>query len=385
VEAQVQLGEPGHRLHGRLVEAQLAQPLGDELRADHLVVVEAHAATLLVPLGAGLADVVQQRGEAQHEVRPGHDAVGARLERDRVVEHRERVLVDVLVAVVLVDLEAEGRQLGQHVLGEPGLHQDLQPEPRLAREQQLAQLVAHPLRGHDRDPLGHAHRGRVRRGVEREAQLRREPCAAHHAQRVVVERLAGVDGRAEHSSGQVGQPVERVDEGQLRQAHGHRVDGEVASRQVAVERVPEHDLGLAGRRVVGVGAVRRHLDDDVLARRASRAEPARADGAELAADVPVRVAPAGEDRLGLVGGRRRREVEVGAEPTEEGVTHRPTDERELVARLREQLAQLERVGRQRGEDADRALLQRDQRRGVRGLVGHSPESRRRIDVPVLGA
>ena len=67
------------------------------------------------------------------------------------------------------------------------------------------------------------------------------------------------------------------------QPHRHRVDGEVAAAEVALEGVAEVDGRLARGRVVGLGAVRRHLDGP---------RPlAAADGAEVAAHVPGRVAP----------------------------------------------------------------------------------------------
>ncbi len=212
VEAQVQLGQPGHGRDRRLVEPQLLQPLGDELRADHLVVVEAHAAARLEPARPRLADVVQQRGQPEHQVRTGHRAVRAGLERDRLVQHRQRVLVDVLVPVVLVDLEAQRGQLGQHVVGQPGVDEDLETVPRARRDQQLAQLVADPLGADDRDPVGHVDDRGTRGGIHREAQLGGEARGPHHAQRVVVERLPRVHGRAQDAGGEVREPVERVDE-----------------------------------------------------------------------------------------------------------------------------------------------------------------------------
>ena len=67
------------------------------------------------------------------------------LEVDGLLEHGERVLVDVLVAVVLVALEAQRRQLGQHQLGQPGVDEQRQAQARVRRADQLDQLVAHPL------------------------------------------------------------------------------------------------------------------------------------------------------------------------------------------------------------------------------------------------
>ena len=81
VDAQVQV----HELHDVVDDVvrvlQRPQPLLGHARADHLVVVEAHAAVGERP-GLRLADVVEQRGEA-------HDQLGPRVahDRDRVREH----------------------------------------------------------------------------------------------------------------------------------------------------------------------------------------------------------------------------------------------------------------------------------------------------------
>ena len=132
--------------------------LAVELGADDLVVVEAHASGRLEPAGRRLADVVEQGGEPQHEVGSGHRLerpVGRALEVDGLLEHDERVVVDVLVAVVLVHLELQGGELGQHVCREAAGGEQLEPGPGRGREQQLDQLVAHPLGRHDLDAAGH--------------------------------------------------------------------------------------------------------------------------------------------------------------------------------------------------------------------------------------
>ena len=66
----MQLDQPGHVVDDVLREAQRLQPLAGQLGADHLVVVEGDAAARLEPPGLRLADVVHQRGQPQHEVRP---------------------------------------------------------------------------------------------------------------------------------------------------------------------------------------------------------------------------------------------------------------------------------------------------------------------------
>ena len=87
---------------------------------------------------------------------------------------------------------------------------------------------------------------------------------------------------------------------------------------------PNSTVGLAGVAVVGVGAVGRDLD--------GLAGDLRADRAERAADVPVRLGDRLHDREDLVGRGIRREVEVVDAAAEERVAHRAADERELVAR-----------------------------------------------------
>ena len=100
-----------------------------QLRADHLVVVERDAAVRLEPAGLGLADVVhaaRRSRSTKSGAVPGSSSV------DRLLEDGQRVLVDVLVAVVLVDLQRQPGQLGQHLLGQPGVDQQREPAPRRA-------------------------------------------------------------------------------------------------------------------------------------------------------------------------------------------------------------------------------------------------------------
>jgi len=70
VEAQMQRHELGHRLHLLGAEPERRQPLADQLRAHHVVVMEGDLAALLEPPGGRLAHVVQQRGETAHQVGP---------------------------------------------------------------------------------------------------------------------------------------------------------------------------------------------------------------------------------------------------------------------------------------------------------------------------
>ena len=136
----------------------------------------------------------------------------------------------------------------------------------------------------------------------------------------------------------------RVDEGEVGQAQGHRVDGEVASDQVLLEGVAEGHDRLAGRAVVGVGPVRGHLDDG--------AAPLGPDRAEVTAHVPRGAPPRLEHGLGLARPRGGREVEVEGVPAEEGVADRPSDEGQLVAGRREALPQVGEHRQHGGEPGD---------------------------------
>ena len=325
----MQLHETAHLVDLLVAEAQRLHALARHLRPDDVVVVEGHGAVVEEAAGAGLADVVHEGGEAHDEVGGAPEPV---LQLHRLLEHGERVLVDVLVAVVLVGRQAQRRQLGQHLVGEAGVDEQPQAGHGVAPAHQLHQLLAHPLRRHDLDARGHGGHRRHRGVVGREAELGGEPGRAHHAQGVVAEGLLGRDRGAQHAGREVGQPAELVHELRRRQSHSERVDGEVAPGEVALEAVAEGHLRLARRRVVVVGAVRRDLDLVVAL--------ADAEGAELAAHVPDGVGPAAHDLLDVVRARRRRQVEVVDGTSEQRVAHGSADERQLVAGGLEQRAEL---------------------------------------------
>ena len=120
VEAQVELDQAGDV--GDLVHrvAQGPQPGVGHPGPDHLVVVERHPARS-DGAGLGLADVVEEGGQAQ-------DLVGTGL-----LDHRDGVGQDVLVAVDGVLLEGEAGQLGQELVGQAGVDQEPQAVARVRR------------------------------------------------------------------------------------------------------------------------------------------------------------------------------------------------------------------------------------------------------------
>ncbi len=267
---------------------------------------------------------MEERGETEDEIRSLARVAGA-LVVDGLVEHLEGVLVDILVAVVLVRLQLHRRQLGEHVVREAALDEQIEARARLRGAQQLGELVAHALDRDVEDPRGHVADGGERGIVEAEAELGGEADGAHHAERVVAERDLGGHGRAQHLGEEVVDAAGRIHQHHLRQAHGQRVHREVAAHEVLLERRAELDLGLPGDAVVLVRAVGRDLDLLPL--------HARADGAEGAADVPVGVGDGLHDLEDAIRSGVGGEVEVRRGAAEEGVAHGAADECELVARL----------------------------------------------------
>ncbi len=311
--------------------SQRAQPLAHHLRADHLVVVEAHPAARLEPPGGRLADVVQQRRQPQHQVRLAR-RIGGALQVDRLVQHGQRVPVDVLVLVVLVDLQLHGRHLGQHVVGQPGLHQQLDAAARELAAQQLGQLDLHPLRGDPGDFGGHVgHRFHHPVGGG-EAELGDEAGGPQHPQRIVGEGVLRRGRGVQPTVYQVRHSAVQVDERPARQLDGHGVHREIAAHQVAFDGVAEGDVRIAAHAVVGVRTERGDLD--------RRAVPVRAERAELDPGVPDRLRPAGQQIADLLRTGVGGEVQVRAQPPQQRVPHAAADQVQPVARRGEALGKL---------------------------------------------
>ena len=102
------------------------------------------------------------------------------------------MLVHVLVPEMLIRLQAQGRNLGQDLLRDPGLDQERDPGRRTARqrrEQELGQLALDSLR---RD-LGRSQQlGQLRHrcphlGCRGKAKLGGEPGSAQYPQRIIRE------------------------------------------------------------------------------------------------------------------------------------------------------------------------------------------------------
>ena len=320
--------------------AQRDHPLAGHARPDHLVVVEHHLALGAERARLGLAHVVEERGQPE-------DLVGG-----RVLDDGDRVRQHVLVAMDRVLLQRQSRQLGQELVGQSGLDQEPQPRTRAVDDEELVELHADALRRHDVQPLVQPLDRIDQRGIGLEAVAGEEPRRAQHAQRVVGERLVRRQRCAQALGGKIGGATVRVDQLGLRQRQRHRVDREVAAREVGLDVVTEHDVGLARVGDVRLGAMRRDLVVAVALPAADRAEP-------LALQ-PDGVGPWPHDRLDVVGPRVGGEVEVdlGRIAPEQEVTDTAADEVDARASRPEALGQ--------GADLVEDRLQPLGRHGVHG-------------------
>ena len=184
---------------------------------------------------ARLADVVQQRRQPQDQVGLRRRLVRL-LQVDRLRQHGQRVLVDVLVLVVLVDRQPHRRApRAARRSASPVSTSSSSPAAGRAASSSFdssactrSAVIRSISLGHRRHRVDHPRRGG-------EAELRGEPGGPQHPQRVVGERLLRRRRGVEDPLPQRAQPVVRVDERLGRQLDGHRVDREVAAEQVALD------------------------------------------------------------------------------------------------------------------------------------------------------
>jgi hypothetical protein len=272
-----------------------------------------------------LGRVVQQRREAQPA--PAGQLVGERLgqqrahrlgqlgaehggrvalERDGLLEHLERVAVDVAVVVGVLPDPAQRGELGQHDAGQPELVHQLEAGERAVGGDDALQLGEHAL-GRAPPEAGRVVARRASGGrVDREAQVDREPREAQRAQRIGRER--GLGHHAQAPGGHVGAPAVGVDQRPALERLGHGVDGQVACGEVALERAALQ------RGEVDLPGVSR-ADHAPAAERVRQLERSGAGGAGEA--------PRGGARVALDG---QVEVLVARAPAEQPVAHRPADQ-----------------------------------------------------------
>jgi hypothetical protein len=192
---------------------------------------------------AGLADVVQQRRQPQHQVRRRR-VRGRPLQRDRLVQHGQRVAVDVLVLVVLVDLHAQRRQLGQDDVGQAGGDEQLQRLAGSGLQQRLRQLGLHALR---RDP-GELADMAVRASTTSSTGVTPSWATKRTARSIrsgsSAKESDAAPGVRSRRAEQVAEPAEGVaDRAVGAERDGHGVDREVAAGEVVDQRRPQATSG----------------------------------------------------------------------------------------------------------------------------------------------
>ena len=209
----------------------------------HLFVVLAREARLGVvvqaPVGAApgdvrLAQVMEQRRKPHGERRSG---VGGRL------DDGERVLVDGHVVIATLLLEADRPfELREDGDEHARVARDAQRLGGLRAEQQLRELAhavrsqtaADPLTRDEADAVGVLAHLLQRGVVGLETELRDEAQPAHDPKRVLGEAVRR--DRAQDAAPEVPLPVVRIDERPVGEAAGHRVDREVATREIVLHR-----------------------------------------------------------------------------------------------------------------------------------------------------
>ena len=267
---------------------------------------------------------------------------------------------------VLVDGQPEPGQLGQEHLGQSGVDQQSQAGHRIRAEQQLGELVAdaHPVT-RARSPAIAVIASTTSGATAKPSSDAKRPPAAFAGGR--PRTTARGCPAWQHPRGQVVQPAVRIGELVPGQAHRHRVDREVAPTEVVEEAGAVLDHWVAGHSVIRLGPVRRDLQAESVA--------LGGDRAEVPPGLPDCLGPTPYEGQGLLGPGVGGEVEVVAEPAEQRVADRASDQMEFVSGGDEAPAEVFGDRGHTHEFGDRAALGRAQRAGRGGgRVSHRDES-----------
>ena len=114
VETQVQVHQFRDVLHQMMIESQSLQTLAGHFGTHRIMMMEAHLASRLETSGLRLADIMHHCSQTQREVRSGHRAIRAGFQSDGPFKHDHRVLKDIFVPMMLVNLQLQRRNLGEH-------------------------------------------------------------------------------------------------------------------------------------------------------------------------------------------------------------------------------------------------------------------------------
>ena len=147
------------------------------------------------------------------------------------------------LAVLLLH-DVEGSQFGQDDIQQSTALQVDKAFAGLGREDDFVQFVLDTLAADDLDPVGHPLQRLERLVLDLEVQLGGKPYAAHHPQGIIRERDAGFQWSGDDAVLQIRQTVKGVDqftEPVLVQTDSHRIDGEVATVLVILQRTVLND------------------------------------------------------------------------------------------------------------------------------------------------
>ena len=217
--------------------------------------------------------------------------------------------------------------LGQEPIGQPRLDEQLEPGRRVIPDEQLVELVTDPFRRHDLEAIAHRAHRLHHAGCRRDLKLGHEAGGPDHAQGVIGERDLGIERRVERAGRERLDAPVGIDESALGQPDGHRVDREIATRQVDEHVVAERHRGLAMLLRVDLLAVGRDLE--------ALAVLERADGPERHPHQVAPIRPSLQHLRGLGGVGGRAEVQIDGRTAQDQVTNAPTDEVQLVTGVRE--------------------------------------------------
>ena len=329
MEAQVQIDQLADILDHMMVKMQSLQTLAGHFRADGIMMMETHLAARLETTGLWLADVMHERGQTQRQIRSWHRAVRSGFESDSTINDDHGVLEYVLMTMMFVNFELQCRNFREDNIRKTGIDQRFDTCTRAIGQQHFDQFVAYALGGNDFDAIDHVGQRFGGFRFDAEAQLRHETHGTHHAQRIIVERLARIDRGAQHALGQIVRAAERVDEFQFRHTQRHGVHREIAAGKITFQRVAIIDFRLARVGVIRVGTVGRYLN---LHFRAILTTAHRAQRAEFASHIPKSVTPeTAQNMFKLLRTRRCAKIQIMRFAMQQQVPDRTSHQRQFIA------------------------------------------------------
>ena len=216
VEAQMQVDQLADVLDHVVVEMQCLQTLARHLRADGVMTVEAHLAARFETTGLRLADVVQQSRQTQRQVRGRHRTVGTGFEGDGAFDDDHGVFDTSLWRWCSSISSCSAGISGSTMSARPESTNASMPARGRSDSSSLTSSSRTRSAGDDFDAIDHVGQRFGGFRLDAEAELRHETHGAHHAQRIVVERLPRIDGGTQHAFGQIVRTAERIDEFEFR-------------------------------------------------------------------------------------------------------------------------------------------------------------------------